>query len=303
MNEPLISVVMPAYNAEKHISESIDSVIAQTYTNWELIIVDDGSTDGTAKIIKNYQLTETRIKYAYQKNSKQGKAKNKAIELSNGQYIAFLDSDDLWLREKLALTLKELIEGNYSLVFTDSFVFETNPQNTSSLKTLGVGNAIFEGRDSIIMFLDYNRIPNLTVLVKKDVLEQTGDFIDKVVAEDYEMWLRLLKNGCVFKSISTPLSLYRLHNESITSKDRHATFEIIEIIKNFGEKHPEFRKDVNIILKRKIKHWLYHGTCRNSYNFRKLIKGIYELPTWILLYIFSILMPINLLRKFVIRVS
>jgi len=105
MTEALVSVIMPAFNAEKFIAESIESVVAQTYPNWELVVVDDGSTDGTAKIIKRYQAAEPRIKYFYQKNARQGIAKNLGISESYGEYIAFLDADDLWLPEKLDIEL------------------------------------------------------------------------------------------------------------------------------------------------------------------------------------------------------
>ena len=124
MNNPLVSVIMPAYNAQKYIAESIESVIGQTYLNWELLIVDDGSTDDTASIIKQYQLNDSRIQYFYQESGRQGKAKNTAIKNSKGDYIAFLDSDDLWLKEKLKISVNEITKGDYSLLFTDSYIFQ-----------------------------------------------------------------------------------------------------------------------------------------------------------------------------------
>src|SRR3978361_2227094 len=104
MTEPLISVIMPAYNAQKYVAKSIESVLAQTWQNWELIIADDGSTDDTAEVIKQFCISDLRIKYTPLSNSGPGMAKNAAIAKSQGKYIAFLDSDDLWAKEKLQLS-------------------------------------------------------------------------------------------------------------------------------------------------------------------------------------------------------
>src|SRR5690349_25117803 len=101
MTEQLISVIMPAYNAEKFVAESISSVITQTYKNWELIIVDDGSTDNTKNIIEEFAKHDARIKYIYQENAKQGKARNTGIAMAKSGLVAFLDADDLWLPQML----------------------------------------------------------------------------------------------------------------------------------------------------------------------------------------------------------
>ncbi|QEM11413.1 glycosyltransferase family 2 protein [Mucilaginibacter rubeus] len=302
MNDQLVSVIMPAYNAEKYIAASIESVIQQTYTNWELLIVDDGSTDQTAAIIKRYISADKRVKYFFQENGRQGKAKNLAIANSSGVFLAFLDADDLWLKEKLEVSIHEINTRDYSLVFTDCYIFEGElPEDFSTLKTMGVQSAVYEGRPALLTFLNYNQIPNLTVLAKKELFLNTGGFIDKVVAEDYEMWLRLLKNGAVFKALPLQLSLYRVHSESITARDRHATLELIEIIKTFGKENPDYWQDVQTIIREKLKHWLYYGHQRTAKNFRALIKGVFNLPLTFLFYTLSRLMPVDQLRKIVIR--
>ncbi|WP_114936924.1 glycosyltransferase family 2 protein [Mucilaginibacter endophyticus] len=302
MSNQLVSVIMPAYNAEKYIAASIESVIQQTYTNWELLIVDDGSTDQTAAIIKRYISADKRVKYFFQENGRQGKAKNLAIANSSGVFLAFLDADDLWLKEKLEVSIHEINTRDYSLVFTDCYIFEGElPEDFSTLKTMGVQSAVYEGRPALLTFLNYNQIPNLTVLAKKELFLNTGGFIDKVVAEDYEMWLRLLKNGAVFKALPLQLSLYRVHSESITARDRHATLELIEIIKTFGKENPEYWQDVQLIIRQKLKHWLYYGHQRTSQNFRTLIKDVFNLPLAVLFYTLSLLMPVDQLRKIVVR--
>jgi teichuronic acid biosynthesis glycosyltransferase TuaG len=101
---------MPAYNAEKYIGDSIKSVLAQTYSNWELIVVDDGSTDGTAAVVREFVDRDNRIKYFYQENGRLGKARNTGIGHAAGPLIAFLDSDDLWVETKLEAQTRAMTE-------------------------------------------------------------------------------------------------------------------------------------------------------------------------------------------------
>jgi teichuronic acid biosynthesis glycosyltransferase TuaG len=298
MTEPLVSVIMPAFNAEKYIGESIESVIVQTYPHWELVVVDDGSTDHTANIIRQYQTAEPRIKYFYQQNGRQGKAKNRGIRESKGIYIAFLDTDDLWLPEKLEVSLRELQNGEFSLLFTDSYVFsDDEPRKAASLKRMGVGEAVYKGRSALLKFLEYNQIPNLTVIVKKETILGAGDFTSLAVAEEYEMWLRLLSGGAIFKAISAPLAMYRLHQASITATDRQATFEVIGIIKDFGRKHAGYAAHTKKIAREKLKYWLYYCDDRSAARFRVLITGLFEPFRWALFYGMSFLLPLDQLRK------
>jgi teichuronic acid biosynthesis glycosyltransferase TuaG len=122
MENELVSVIMPAFNSALYISKTIESVISQTYKNWELIIVDDGSTDDTKLIVSNFTKNYSNIHYYYQLNGKQGKARNTGIKYSRGTYVAFLDSDDLWLPEKLEKSLKIMQETGCEVVSTNAWV-------------------------------------------------------------------------------------------------------------------------------------------------------------------------------------
>ena len=103
---PLVSIIMPAYNTEKYIQASIDSVLNQTFTNWELIIINDGSTDSTVEIVKENQKRDHRIILINQVNKKQAAARNAGFKISKGEWIAILDSDDLWVNNKLEIQLE-----------------------------------------------------------------------------------------------------------------------------------------------------------------------------------------------------
>ena len=117
MIDDLVSIIMPAYNAEKYIEEAIESVLKQTYRNWELIIVNDCSIDATEQIVKKYQEKDERIKFhSLTENHGVANARNTALQNAVGRYIAFLDSDDMWLPEKLEKQIGFMKINNY--VFT-----------------------------------------------------------------------------------------------------------------------------------------------------------------------------------------
>jgi teichuronic acid biosynthesis glycosyltransferase TuaG len=117
---PLISIITPCYNSAGFLAQTIESVIAQTYKNWEMIIVDDCSTDASFDIALNYAAKDERIKvYRTEQNCGAALARNKAIKLSQGEYLAFLDSDDIWLPEKIERQLQFMRENNSDFSFTE----------------------------------------------------------------------------------------------------------------------------------------------------------------------------------------
>src|SRR5690349_19362823 len=154
----LVSIVMPAYNAGKYIADSIRSVIAQTWPDWELLVVDDGSSDDTGAIVKEFVARDPRIRYFFQENSRLGKARNTGLKNARGELIAFLDSDDLWLETKLALQTRAMNENHADVVFSDCYVF--NDANTADeTKRFGSFTGKFSGADMLDLLIRQNRIP------------------------------------------------------------------------------------------------------------------------------------------------
>ncbi|HJS22787.1 MAG TPA: glycosyltransferase family A protein [Pyrinomonadaceae bacterium] len=149
MSHDLISVIMPAHNAEKYIAASIESVLAQTYSNWELIVVDDGSTDSTATVVQEFVKRDPRIKYKFQENGRLGKARNTAIRNSTGPLIAFLDSDDLWMPGKLEAQRWAMTENNADIVYSNCYVFK-NENIDDETETFRSSVGKFSGSDSSI---------------------------------------------------------------------------------------------------------------------------------------------------------
>lgn len=213
----LVSIITPAYNASKYIAETIESVLAQTYNNWELLIVDDGSTDNTAEVVKPY-LGDNRISYFYQKNGKQGKARNLAISKSKGEYLAFLDADDLWIPEKLNLQLTAIKTNNIDLLFSQGWLFSETIN--SNLKEFNAPTGLQNANEFLSSMLMQNKVPILSVLVKKECVSRLGNFNENPKiqnAEDYQLWLRLLDNQCHFYGMEERLFYYRVHPNQSTN--------------------------------------------------------------------------------------
>ncbi|NJN94723.1 MAG: glycosyltransferase family 2 protein [Anaerolineales bacterium] len=171
MTNPLVSVIIPAYNAQDFIAQTIESVIKQTYSHWELCIVDDGSTDDTAKIIQSYS-SDNRIKYLYQQNQERAAARNHGLRCSSGRYVAFLDADDLWLPDKLKAQVQFLEnQPAPALCFTQNLYI-----NEQGLVTGKAGIAFKPGSDQFSRLLEGNFIANSTVMVPRTVFDKIGFF-------------------------------------------------------------------------------------------------------------------------------
>jgi glycosyltransferase involved in cell wall biosynthesis len=186
-NKPLVSIIMPAYNAEKTIVESIESVLKQTYINWELIVVNDGSNDRTSALVLAFN--DERVVLVKQDNGGVANARNNGINNSKGEYIAFLDSDDLWVEDKLERQIGVLVGGKHKMCFAKTWCFRENSNQTSDcFVNISLD---FDDKDKILV---YDFIPVLTVLLAKDVLAEVGHFDETLRGvEDWDMWIRVLQ--------------------------------------------------------------------------------------------------------------
>lgn len=210
---PDISVIMSVYNGETYLGEAIESVINQTFKNWELIIINDCSTDSTAEILAQFSSQDDRIKvYTNEINLKLPSSLNKAISLSEGKYIARMDADDICLPERL--------EKQYK------FMEENSDVALSSCKFLTVKNGVYApggagGRvdsDSLkSMLLVANPILHPGVIAKAEIMKQLGYDTSLTCTEDLELWTRMILNNYKIQILSECLLIYRLHDKQITS--------------------------------------------------------------------------------------
>lgn len=204
----LVSIITPTYNCGKFISETIESVLSQTYKNWELIISDDCSTDNTEEIIKPYLERDSRIKYiCNEHNSGAAITRNAAIRKANGKWIAFLDSDDLWLPEKLERQLKFMAENNYHFSCTESISFDEDA-NIAENKEIKPKHITKLGLKL------YCWVGCLSAMYDSEVtgLIQIADIKKN---NDYAIWLKVIKN-CDCYSLPEALTLYRVRTSSIS---------------------------------------------------------------------------------------
>jgi teichuronic acid biosynthesis glycosyltransferase TuaG len=217
----LVSIITPTYNAEKFIKETLKSVQNQTYQNWEMILVDDASTDETVKIISDFAKNNSRIKlFKLEKNTGNGFARNIALDKAVGKYIAYLDADDLWFPNKLEKQVEFLKTNN--LPFTFSF-YDCIDEEGNSLKRR-VEAPINLTYDELF-FCNY--VGNLTAIYD-------ADYFGKIILEatqkrqDWRLWLTILRQIQVTRPVPEPLAFYRIRKDSISS----SKFKLIK--HNFG---------------------------------------------------------------------
>ena len=205
----LVSIVMPSYNTAKYISDSIKSVQAQTYNNWELIIVDDCSTDNSLDVIQSFNDPRIRI-LQNEKNSGAAISRNYALREATGRWIAFLDSDDTWAPEKLERQIKFMESNNYAFTFTDYRIC----LNGEWLPYVNTGpNVVTKKR-----MYDYCYFSTITVMYEREKigLIQIADLRKN---NDYAMWLKAIEKSKAYR-LPECLSFYIKHEGSISSGNK-----------------------------------------------------------------------------------
>lgn len=209
MNQPLVSIIMPLYNSEKFIRETLDSILKQTYKNFEVLITDDLSKDKGPKIVLEYQKKDSRVKYfKLNENSGAAVARNNSIEKSKGKYIAFLDSDDIWKENKLEKQIYFMEKNNYLFTYTEyEQILEDGTKTNkkiSALKKIDYSSALY-----------YNPIGCLTAIYNA---EKLGKIYMPLIRkrQDYGLWLKILKmtDG---HGLNENLAEYRLRKESMSA--------------------------------------------------------------------------------------
>lgn len=230
--EDLVSIITPTYNCGKYIKETIESVINQTYTNWEMIIVDDYSTDNTTDIVKQYQQEYSNIIYKIlDKNSGAAIARNTALKMAKGKYIAFLDGDDLWLPEKLEHQINFMKDNNYIFTYTK---YSEIDENSSEL------GYIMSGPKKITKTGMYNYCwPGcLTVMYNVEKLGKVQ--IENLKKNnDYAIWLKLIqKTDCYL--LNENLAQYRRRKGSISNHKKLKLIKYHYLLYKEGEHKNSF---------------------------------------------------------------
>lgn len=224
MND-LVSIIMPSYNTDDYISETIRSVLAQTYQNWELIIVDDCSTDNTDAIVASF-LDDKRIKYLKNaQNSGAAVSRNYALREARGKWIAFLDSDDLWLPEKLEKQIAFMEKNGYKFTYTDYKI----QLNGEWLPYIYTGPNLVDKRK----MYDYCYFSTITVMYDREYIGLI-QIVPLKKNNDYAMWLKIIKKANCYR-LSECLSCYIKHENSISSGSKLRLIKHHYIMFRFSE--------------------------------------------------------------------
>ena len=243
-----VSVIIPAYNSEAFVGESVESALNQTYPSLEVIVVNDGSTDSTEDALSPFM---DRIVYIKKENGGPASARNVGIKRSTGDYICFLDADDKYLPEKVEKQVTYLNDHpNVGLVFSDASILGGGflAQRGSIHEAL----PIYQGYVFPRLFIS-NFILNLTVMIRREVLDKSGLFDEDrkfISIEDYELWLRIAMHYPV-GYISERLANYRVHSSNISSNLEASIKKNFFIAEKFEREFPKLEKKYPKLFKKK----------------------------------------------------
>lgn len=207
--QDLVSIIMPTYNSERYVGNSIESIIAQSYKNWELLITDDCSTDSTYSLVSNFIEKDSRIKlFRLEKNSGGGVARSYSIKNAHGRYLAFCDSDDLWLPTKLECQLAFMKEKRCCLSYSSYLTCEENGSITGIVIANSTTNYKQESID--------NRIGCLTAIYDTEKFGKVY-FPSIRKRQDWGFMIRVLEKCNIAYGMKEPLAIYRMRTGSISS--------------------------------------------------------------------------------------
>ena len=218
-SQPLVSVIMPSFNAEKYVSESIESVVNQTYTNWELLITDDCSTDRTPPLCNLLVQTRPRIDFVVaKKHSGIAGTRNQCLARAKGRFVAFFDNDDLWIARKAEKQVSFMLENGHAFVYSAyELMNEDGTSKGKTIKTAGV--------------ISYNKYLRNTIIGSGTIMldtQQTGSLHmpDNATSDDMALWCKILKDGHSAHPIKEVLMKYRVRNNSASANKWKAAKDV-----------------------------------------------------------------------------
>ena len=271
---PLVSVIMPCYKMERYIGQALDSVGMQTYSNWELIIVDDcGPEDGTRKIVESFARqfpNKQVIFHRHDYNQGVGAARNTAASMAHGEYFAFLDPDDYWLPRHLENSTKALLaDRNFGIVCSPVEAFWDNEEKANIVWNFNHWQKdLFPDSISSLCF-----ILTSGVVLQKKLFEETCGFLTNLhPGEDYDLWIRMIKRGVHFKFLDERSCMYRKHSSSSTAEKKY----MAQARERMIESHTAFFHDAQgkliLNLFSRISRLEYHQKMQSGFFMRSLMR-------------------------------
>jgi glycosyltransferase involved in cell wall biosynthesis len=221
-DRPLCSVIVPAYNIERYVAEAVGSALAQTYRPIEIVIVNDGSTDGTHDALAPY-LGEPEVVYVQEENRGLAGARNRGLATSRGSLVALLDGDDVWMPERLERCVGRLFDdASLGWVTSDCYVIEDDVRTRRRYHRYDDGTVPPEGQ---LDEIGYRNFVCVWAVIRRELFDRHGTFDESLRrAEDYDLWIRFLLGGERVGFVEDPLGWYRLRSDSL-SADAAAQWE------------------------------------------------------------------------------
>lgn len=236
-SDPMVSVITPAFNAEATIAEAIESVRAQTYPHWEMLVVDDASADHTAAIVASFAARDSRIRLIRLESNSgaPGRAKNAALPLVQGEFLAFLDADDLWSANKLEMQLDCMREADVDLCYTGGWYIDSESNRLGAFAPRYGAGWLFD------RLLGQYEINNQTVMIRWAVVEALAipRFNPEItIGEDCDLFMRVARNS---RAIGIPdlLVYYRVHGDSISATRLSQAHEGLQEVVRWVKEDPE----------------------------------------------------------------
>jgi len=260
-----ISIIIPVYNQEKFLAETLNSVVNQSYSNWECILVNDGSIDGSVEVINKFVAQDNRFHFINSENKGVSHARNLALKQIKGDFIMFLDGDDLIHPEKIQKAISKFeINANLSIIFNNTIYFQDTIENT--LYPINIEADLLNFNDLLLFWNEKIIIPIHSAIIKKSLLDGIEFNTDLTAQEDWLVWLLLFEKNPKVLVLDEVLSYYRKHNSSRTQtfslKEDH--FKALQIFENFIDS-----KSYNLLLLSQLQRY-YVRTYENAYKLNEI---------------------------------
>ena len=259
---PFFSIIMPTYNRGHILPGSIQSVINQDFTEWELVVVDDGSTDNTKEVIENFSQNDNRIRYLYQSNQERSAARNNGIKNANGKYICFLDSDDEYQQHHLTTFFDEIKIKNNSraLFFTSLIIYNNGKDIEHPIQQL-------KNNESIYNYLFTESIYPCRVCIERSILNEFQFRLDCVIVEDTILWLEIASKHPIFQIVEKTVNYFQ-HEENSVNKKFNPCKKMLLGIDSLKKNNYKVYSKISRKFRVKIKSGLYYGV-----GFSNIING------------------------------
>ncbi len=266
---PFFSVIIPTYNRADIIKETILSVKNQQFTDWECIVVDDGSTDETRDVVGEMADADSRIVYVHQKNAERSAARNRGISLAKGDYLCFLDSDDYYLNSHLTKLYNNIVKGNQpeALLFTNHIVNKFGQTEIVEVPPM---------EENVAKYLFEHPVIPARVCISKRILDLEKFDEDITIVEDTILWVRISQQYDIIH-IDEPSVVYRLHDDNSINIKNNSSQRRLEGLLLCFQRYPEVKASLSKSYVKKLMGDTYFGLARSNIYKHQSIKAIINL--------------------------